>query len=118
MVTKSYFTLKRNPEFHPSSFQLKWVQMKRWIDPYDYQNELGEAVEFLAGQGMHVSIYNTPLCVLPERLWKFARKSGRPEGLADGINKVPNAALASKHLKLKKHRNMIRNFPGGFQIGE
>lgn len=48
---------------------------KLWIDPYDYQEELGEAVEFLAGQGMHVSIYNTPLCVLPERTWKFARKS-------------------------------------------
>jgi His-Xaa-Ser system radical SAM maturase HxsC len=48
---------------------------KLWIDPYDYQNELEEAVEFLAGQGMHVSIYNTPLCVLPETLWKYARKS-------------------------------------------
>lgn len=48
---------------------------KLWIDPYDYQNELSEAVEFLAGQGMHVSIYNTPLCVLPEKLWPFARKS-------------------------------------------
>jgi His-Xaa-Ser system radical SAM maturase HxsC len=48
---------------------------KLWIDPYDYQNELSEAVEFLAGQGMHVSIYNTPLCVLPEKLWPYARKS-------------------------------------------
>jgi His-Xaa-Ser system radical SAM maturase HxsC len=48
---------------------------KLWIDPYDYMNELGEAVEFLAGQGMHVSIYNTQLCVLPESLWKYARKS-------------------------------------------
>lgn len=48
---------------------------KLWVDPYDYMNELGEAVEFLAGQGMHVSIYNTQLCVLPEQLWKYARKS-------------------------------------------
>lgn len=48
---------------------------KLWIDPYDYENELTEAVEFLAGQGMNVSIYNSQLCVLPERLWKYARKS-------------------------------------------
>ncbi|MFC0513543.1 His-Xaa-Ser system radical SAM maturase HxsC [Mucilaginibacter angelicae] len=46
-----------------------------WIDPYDYQNELDEAVEFLAGQGMHVSIYNSQLCILPENLWRYARKS-------------------------------------------
>jgi hypothetical protein len=48
---------------------------KLWIDPHDYQDELAESVEFLAGQGMHVSIYNSQLCILPERLWKFARKS-------------------------------------------
>ena len=48
---------------------------KLWIDPHDYIEELGEAVEFLAGQGMHVSIYNSQLCVLPEPLWKYCRKS-------------------------------------------
>jgi His-Xaa-Ser system radical SAM maturase HxsC len=48
---------------------------KLWIDPMDYNEELIEAVEFLSEQGMHVSIYNSQLCVLPERLWKFARKS-------------------------------------------
>lgn len=48
---------------------------KLWIDPHDYINELGEAVEFLSGQGMHVSIYNSQLCVLPENLWKYCRKS-------------------------------------------
>jgi len=48
---------------------------KLWIDPHDYMEELGEAVEFLAGQGMHVSIYNSQLCVLPEQLWKYSRKS-------------------------------------------
>jgi His-Xaa-Ser system radical SAM maturase HxsC len=48
---------------------------KLWIDPYHYMNELGEAVEFLAGQGMNVSIYNTQLCVLPESLWKYAKRS-------------------------------------------
>ena len=48
---------------------------KLWIDPYDYRDELAESVEFLAGQGMHVSIYNATLCTLPENLWKYARKS-------------------------------------------
>jgi His-Xaa-Ser system radical SAM maturase HxsC len=48
---------------------------KLWIDPHDYMEELGEAVEFLAGQGMNVSIYNTQLCVLPKPLWKYAKKS-------------------------------------------
>jgi His-Xaa-Ser system radical SAM maturase HxsC len=48
---------------------------KLWIDPYDYQQELQAAVEFLATRGMRVSIYNHPLCLLPRPLWKFARKS-------------------------------------------
>jgi radical SAM protein with 4Fe4S-binding SPASM domain len=48
---------------------------KLWIDPYEYMEELGEAVEYLASQGMKVSIYNTQLCVLPKHLWKYARKS-------------------------------------------
>lgn len=48
---------------------------KLWIDPYEYQNELTQSVEYLAEKGMHVSIYNTPLCLLPERVWSYARKS-------------------------------------------
>lgn len=48
---------------------------KLWMDPFDYQNELGEAVEFLSSQGMCVSIYNTPLCLIPEKYWEFSRKS-------------------------------------------
>ena len=48
---------------------------KLWIDPYIYQEELSESVLFLSGQGMNVSIYNTPLCLLPKELWCFARKS-------------------------------------------
>jgi His-Xaa-Ser system radical SAM maturase HxsC len=46
-----------------------------WIDPFDYQDELVSAVEFLSIRGMNVSIYNHQLCVLPPSLWKFARKS-------------------------------------------
>ncbi len=48
---------------------------KLWIDPYDYREELGEAVEFLALRNMPVSIYNHQLCVLKPSLWRYARKS-------------------------------------------
>jgi His-Xaa-Ser system radical SAM maturase HxsC len=46
-----------------------------WIDPYDYQDELEEAVEYLAVRNMNVSIYNHQLCVLRPPLWGYARKS-------------------------------------------
>jgi len=46
-----------------------------WIDPYDYQQELEEAVQFLALRNMQVSIYNHQLCTLPPSLWRYARKS-------------------------------------------
>lgn len=46
-----------------------------WIDPYDYQSELREAVETLFLSGMNTSIYNHQLCVLDPKLWPFARKS-------------------------------------------
>ncbi|HTR29534.1 MAG TPA: His-Xaa-Ser system radical SAM maturase HxsC [Puia sp.] len=50
-------------------------EQQLWIDPYDYREQLTEAVEFLASQGMNVSIYNSQLCVLPEVLWPYAKKS-------------------------------------------
>jgi His-Xaa-Ser system radical SAM maturase HxsC len=87
---------------------------KLWIDPYDYQNELAEAVEYLASQGMHVSIYNTPLCVLPERVWKYARKS-----ISDWKNDyLPECKDCSKlndcgglfTWNLKKHSEYIKPF--------
>ena len=46
-----------------------------WIDPYDYQDELEAAVEYLTQRNMTVSIYNHQLCVLRRSLWKFASKS-------------------------------------------
>lgn len=48
---------------------------KLWIDPYDYQEVLKEVVHFLNDFGMNVSIYNIPLCLLPEDLWRFSVKS-------------------------------------------
>lgn len=46
-----------------------------WVDPYDYRNELKEAVETLATAKMRVSIYNTPLCVIPESIRHFSASS-------------------------------------------
>jgi His-Xaa-Ser system radical SAM maturase HxsC len=46
-----------------------------WIDPYDYQNELEEAVKLLRVRGMQVSIYNQQLCVLRPSLWNYSRKA-------------------------------------------
>lgn len=87
---------------------------KLWIDPVDYNEELSEAVEFLDGQGMHVSIYNSQLCVLPERLWKFSRKS-----ISDWKNEyLPECQSCSKlndcgglfTWNLKKHSSHIKPF--------
>jgi His-Xaa-Ser system radical SAM maturase HxsC len=39
-----------------------------WIDPFDFQNELKNAVETLSNAKMRVSIYNTPLCVIHESI--------------------------------------------------
>ncbi|MGZ8934968.1 MAG: His-Xaa-Ser system radical SAM maturase HxsC [Methylobacter sp.] len=46
-----------------------------WVDPYDYQHELAKAVDTLARFRMHVSIYNHPLCVIPESARRFTVKS-------------------------------------------
>ncbi|HTN19761.1 MAG TPA: His-Xaa-Ser system radical SAM maturase HxsC [Pelobium sp.] len=48
---------------------------KLWIDPVNYMDELGEAVEFLSGKNMNVSIYNSQLCLMPQNLWRYSRKS-------------------------------------------
>lgn len=46
-----------------------------WIDPVQYIDSLGEAVKYLYLRRMNVSIYNLQLCLLPQSLWSFARKS-------------------------------------------
>lgn len=46
-----------------------------WVDTLDYQQELQEAVRILNRRGMCVSIYNHQLCVLPNRLWPFAKRA-------------------------------------------
>lgn len=46
-----------------------------WIDPLDYAEPLECSVRFLALCGFRVSIYNLPLCVVPESIRKFCRQS-------------------------------------------
>lgn len=48
---------------------------KLWIDPYDYNHELEEAVKILTDRGMTPLIYNAQLCVLPQHLHPYAAKS-------------------------------------------
>lgn len=43
-----------------------------WIDPYDYNEELKQAVLLLANRGVPVKIYNAQLCVLPREIREFA----------------------------------------------
>ncbi len=46
-----------------------------WVEPFCYQKELQEAVVFLSGWGYNVNIYNIPLCLLPNILHPYAKKS-------------------------------------------
>ncbi len=48
---------------------------KLWIDPYEYKEALEESVLILSEKGIHTSIYNTPLCLIPEKIWGNNRKS-------------------------------------------
>ena len=46
-----------------------------WVEPIDYAANLDKAVCYLAAMDMNVSIYNIPLCLLPESSRKFAARS-------------------------------------------
>ena len=46
-----------------------------WISPLDYKKELLEAVDVLLQRGMSVSIFNHPLCLIEDKLIKYAVKS-------------------------------------------
>ena len=46
-----------------------------WIDPYDYNKELKEAVLLLNDRGMKTLIYNAQLCVLDKDIRAFAVQS-------------------------------------------
>ena len=46
-----------------------------WIDPYDYNEQLQEAVTLLDNRDIPVYIYNAQLCVLPENIRNYAMQS-------------------------------------------
>lgn len=86
-------TYKRLPQFadfiyhnFPFVAQVAFMQMETtglakenfeelWIDPYDYNRELREAVLSLADRGMKPYIYNAQLCVLPDEIRCYAQQS-------------------------------------------
>ena len=43
-----------------------------WIDPFDYNEELKQAVLLLVNRGIHTVIFNAQLCVLPLEIREFA----------------------------------------------
>lgn len=86
-------TYKRLPQFadfiyhnFPFAVQVAFMQMETtglakenleelWIDPYDYNKELREAVLLLADRGMKPYIYNAQLCVLSKDIRCYAQQS-------------------------------------------
>ena len=43
-----------------------------WIDPYNYNEELKQAVLLLDNRGIRTFIFNAQLCVLTPEMWEFA----------------------------------------------
>jgi His-Xaa-Ser system radical SAM maturase HxsC len=90
-----------------------------WADPVDYRDELQAAVDELACHGINVSIYNHQLCVLPERLWQFARQS-----ISDWKNiylpvcegcSVQDRCAGFFHSATRSHSRGISPFPNDVQ---
>lgn len=46
-----------------------------WIEPTEYMPMLNDAVLHLHRRDMEVSLYNLPLCLVPESMWRFADDS-------------------------------------------
>ncbi|MDR1981791.1 MAG: His-Xaa-Ser system radical SAM maturase HxsC [Tannerellaceae bacterium] len=67
--------------FHVAFMQMEIIGLasqnmdELWIDPYDYNAELEEAVLNLARRNMNVSIYNSQLCILPDSIKDYAKQS-------------------------------------------
>lgn len=87
---KNYNRLPELSEFiyhnFPFIYQIAFMQMEYmgkareniddlWIDPVDYNSQMEEAVKKIYYRGLHVSIYNAQLCVLPKSLRRFAVRS-------------------------------------------
>ncbi|MFV0151508.1 His-Xaa-Ser system radical SAM maturase HxsC [Empedobacter falsenii] len=87
---------------------------KLWVDPYDYQDTLQKSVTFLAEKGITTSIYNTPLCLVPENVREYNRKA-----ISDWKNEYLDECKVCSKLdecggffrwNLKKHSEHIKPF--------
>lgn len=87
---QTYYRLPQFAEFIYRNFpfvsQVAFMQMetvglakenfeKLWMDPYDYNEQLRDAVLLLADRGMNPYIYNAQLCILPEDIRQYALQS-------------------------------------------
>ncbi len=77
-----------------------------WIEPKEIVHPLEEAIHYLVQRGMRVSIYNIPLCLLPEYLWNYARQS-----ISDW-----KMSFHSKCLKCAEKENCSSLFNSGVDI--
>lgn len=46
-----------------------------WVEPEDIHKPLEDTIHYLVQRNMNVSIYNIPMCLLPQKLWRYARQS-------------------------------------------
>lgn len=51
----------------------RWDEL--WTDPVDYRDDLVDAIYYLVNRGIATSVYNLPICILPESLHQFAQQS-------------------------------------------
>jgi hypothetical protein len=65
-----------------------------WVAPNEYEEELACAVDLLARSGIRVSIYNHPLCLVPERVRRFAISS-----ISDWKNDYPESCSSCLLIK-------------------
>ncbi|MFU2207756.1 His-Xaa-Ser system radical SAM maturase HxsC [Solidesulfovibrio sp. C21] len=82
MVPFAEFVVKNFPfVFHVALMSLEIVGLAAdnfedvWIDPVECNDNFSEAIKVLSRAGISASIYNTPLCLLDESLWKYCRQS-------------------------------------------
>ena len=87
-----------------------------WIDPYDYNQQLLEAVEYLRDRDIPVYIFNSQLCILPKSLHSIAMQSitdwkdGYISECQDCILKDKCAGLFTTNgVNISKHINKVEH---------
>lgn len=87
-----------------------------WIDPIEYQRQLEEAVLILSRAGVKVSIYNHQLCLIPQSILPYAKKSisdwkneYMPECEGCEMRAECGGFFSSAHFKYSSHIKAIKN---------